>query len=249
LAEEWDYERNGDLNPTDVTVHCGKKVWWRCKKDPSHSWQATVNDRSSGTGCPFCSGRKACPGKTDLATTRPDLAAEWDYEKNGELRPTDVSAGSNKKVWWKCKTGNSKHVWQATVVGRAAGSGCPFCCGQKICPGETDLTTTHPQLAAEWDYEHNGDLRPTDVSAGSGKKVWWKCKIGNPGHVWQATVASRVRGNGCPFCRKERRMPAGWNAPNDEGTVQVPPITNHSGNFSFLPHRGLHQKQFVLAFD
>lgn len=36
-----------------------------------------------------------------LAEARPDLAKEWNYEKNGDLRPEDVSCGSNKKVWWK----------------------------------------------------------------------------------------------------------------------------------------------------
>ena len=36
-----------------------------------------------------------------LAEARPDLAKEWNYEKNGDLKPKDVSCGSNKKVWWK----------------------------------------------------------------------------------------------------------------------------------------------------
>lgn len=35
-----------------------------------------------------------------LADERPDLAKEWNYEKNGDLKPEDVSYGSNKKVWW-----------------------------------------------------------------------------------------------------------------------------------------------------
>lgn len=33
-----------------------------------------------------------------LAEARPDLAKEWNYEKNGNLRPEDVSCGSSKKV-------------------------------------------------------------------------------------------------------------------------------------------------------
>lgn len=36
-----------------------------------------------------------------LAEARPDLAKEWNYEKNGDLKPEDVSCGSGKKVWWK----------------------------------------------------------------------------------------------------------------------------------------------------
>lgn len=65
-------------------------------------------------------------GVNDLATTHPDLVKEWDYEKN-DLKPTDVTAGSAKKVWWKCQNG---HSWQASVVNRAKGTGCPFCSGK-----------------------------------------------------------------------------------------------------------------------
>ena len=43
-----------------------------------------------------------------LAERFPELAMEWDYEKNGVLTPENVSYGSNKKVWWICpKCGQS----------------------------------------------------------------------------------------------------------------------------------------------
>ena len=40
-------------------------------------------------------------GVNDLATKRPDLATEWHPTKNGDLKPTDVAAGSEKKAWWR----------------------------------------------------------------------------------------------------------------------------------------------------
>ena len=43
----------------------------------------------------------------------------------------------------------------------------------------------------------NGNLKPVNITANSGKKVWWKC---DKGHEWQATIASRNRGNSCPYC-------------------------------------------------
>ena len=39
-------------------------VKWRCEK--GHVWSATVASRSSGAGCPFCSGRRAVSGINDL---------------------------------------------------------------------------------------------------------------------------------------------------------------------------------------
>ena len=64
------------------------------------------------------------PNENDLATVRPDLAVEWHPVRNGELRPTAVTCGSNRKVWWRCSKG---HKWQAVVSGRAAGRNCPVC--------------------------------------------------------------------------------------------------------------------------
>ena len=58
-------------------------------------------------------------GETDLATSHPELAAQadgWD--------PTTLSAGSTKKVSWRCAKG---HKWKALVKGRATGKNCPSC--------------------------------------------------------------------------------------------------------------------------
>ena len=56
LANEWDYEKNNGLTPSDVLPNSNKKAWWKCQK--GHEWQATIAHRTSGTGCPYCSGRK-----------------------------------------------------------------------------------------------------------------------------------------------------------------------------------------------
>ena len=40
-------------------------------------------------------------GVNDLATKRPDLAAEWHPAKNGDLEPSAILAGSHRKFWWR----------------------------------------------------------------------------------------------------------------------------------------------------
>lgn len=137
--------------------------------------------------------------RNSLAVAYPSLATEWNYSKNGNLKPEYVSSKSNKKVWWVCSKG---HEWQATIYSRTSGTNCPFCSGQKILIGFNDLQTTHTELCQEWNYEKNIDIKPTNVSKGSNKKVWWKC---DNGHEWQATISSRVHGNGCPICYKGKR--------------------------------------------
>ena len=90
-----------------------------------HTYEATPNNRVRGKGCPYCSGRRILPGKNDLLTKNPELAAEWDYEKNYPIRPEDIMPGRNKTAWWICK--NCGHNWKAVINSRSRGSGCPKC--------------------------------------------------------------------------------------------------------------------------
>lgn len=177
LAAEWDTERNGGLRPEDVMAGSEKKAWWKCSF--GHSWRAAVYSRNSnGRGCPFCTGQKVLQGFNDLETLNPALASEWDYEKNAPVTPRMVTKASSRKFYWVC---GLSHSWRDTVSHRHLGRGCPYCAGQKLLAGFNDLLSTHPQLAAEWDHEKNGSLTPSDVMAGTEKKVWWKC---SEGHSW-----------------------------------------------------------------
>ncbi len=194
LAIEWNYEKNHGVKPTEYTVASGKRVWWKCSV--GHEWQSIISNRTlHGRGCPYCAGQRVITGVNDLLSINPDLAREWNYEKNGELTPSDVTSSSNKKIWWKCSVG---HEWQTSLNSRARGSGCPYCTGQKVLAGFNDLQTRFPSIAEEWNNEKNIDIRPTDVTSGSNRKVWWKC---TKGHEWQTTIVNRTsRGGKCPYC-------------------------------------------------
>ena len=137
--------------------------------------------------------------ENSLLFSNPEIAKEWNYEKNGNLKPEHFASNSNKKVWWKCNKG---HEWQANIDSRTRGNGCPYCSGQYTIKGENDLQTLNPVLAKEWNYEKNDGLSPADVTPNSHKTVWWKC---SEGHEWQAAIGNRHRGNGCPKCYKERK--------------------------------------------
>lgn len=203
LLDQWHPDRNSGLTPGQVTAGSHKKVWWRCKM--GHEWQAEVRSRYLGTGCPYCAGKKAVPGESDLVTRKPELAAQWNPTKNGAITPDQVTPGSHKKVWWVCPKG---HQWQALVMARSAGEGCPVCAGKAVIPGEGDLATLFPKLASQWDWEKNGALTPDTLSPYSNRKVWWNCE---KGHSYQAAVAARThRGRGCPYCAGKRVL-AGFN--------------------------------------
>ena len=125
LIKEWDYEKNIGLDPNTITHGSGLIVYWRCSKC-GNSWMAKINNRTNGKGCPVCRNRKIVKGHNDLVTTHPNIAKEWDYNLNGNLTPSDVSYGCNKKVHWICPKG---HSYIATVNHRTGkcGTGCPIC--------------------------------------------------------------------------------------------------------------------------
>ncbi len=195
LAKEWDYEKNGDLTPDSVVAFYSKKVWWKCSKC-GNTWQISPNQRAK-TGCPYCTNHKKIKGFNDLETKCPEVAKEWDYEKNGELLPSQFAPGSEKKVWWKCEKG---HSWKSQINTRVKGGGCPVCSNHKIIAGVNDLFTTNPELADEWDYKKNIKISPFEVPAGTMRKAWWICK--DCGFSWNASINSRSRGSGCPECGK-----------------------------------------------
>ena len=200
LLDQWHPTLNGDLTPRDLSYGSKRKVWWLCGK--GHAWQAVVHTRTgSGCGCPVCAGKQVQAGVNDLATLCPELAREWHPVKNAPWTPADVQPGSHKKIWWICDKG---HAWQALVKSRVSGCGCPVCTRRAVVPGENDLTATHPDLAAQWHPAKNGSLTPRQVVAGTRRKVWWRCE---KGHAWQAAVASRAGGTGCPVCAGKKIIP------------------------------------------
>lgn len=194
IAAQWHPTKNGALTPQKIAAKSGKIVWWQCAKE--HEWRAAVNDRTKGNTCPTCSNKRILVGYNDLATTHPELAAQWHPTKNEGRTAKMYVSGSHKKVWWLCE---KKHEWQAIIFSRTNGRSCPICGNQKALAGYNDLATTHPKLAAQWHPVKNGNHTPQMVVAGSNKKAWWLCE---KDHEWEATVNSRRQGRGCPFCNR-----------------------------------------------
>ena len=196
LLDEWDYDENYPLTPSDVSAHTNKKFFWICKNNNNHKWSASPNNRMNGYGCPFCNNKIPLKGVNDLETLFPDIAKEWDFEKNGKLKPSDCLPNSNKKIWWLCDKG---HSYRTAVHHRTSrGDGCCYCSNHKLLEGFNDLKTVRPDLAEEWDLEKN-KIKPSKVLYGSNKTYFWKCK--ECGSSFSVSPGQRITSNrGCPFC-------------------------------------------------
>lgn len=169
------------FDPTRFTEASTAVVWWRGPL--GHVWQASISQRLDGGQCPVCSRlQPPAPGRS-VAERHPDLAAEaagWD--------PAEVSAGSRAEMPWTCRVCGTS--WSAEVRARTRGHRpCPECLKAE----HPSLVTTHPDLAAQM----VAPFDPKDYTRGSKQKVRWR---GPRGHEWEATVANRVKGSGCPVC-------------------------------------------------
>lgn len=189
LASSWSPQNS--LNPTEVSRGSDKKVFWVCNLE--HEWEARISSRITGSGCPYCAGSSVLKGHNDLATLRPDIAAQWSAMNT--LFPDEVTVHSGKKAYWDCPNG---HYWRAAIASRTGkSSGCLICSGNQVLVGFNDLATLRPAIAKEWSGENH--LLPTEVVLTANKRIHWVCQ--EKGHKWTTSLSNRTFSNtGCPDC-------------------------------------------------
>lgn len=132
LLNQWDFEENGTLSPYEVPLNYSFKVAWKCDKC-GYKWSSAPNSRvrvDKISDCPHCTGRVAMPGIDDLETLYPDVAKEWDYEKNKNVLPSQIKPYSNKKYYWICPVCGISY--ETKPGNRVKGSGCPECAHKEI---------------------------------------------------------------------------------------------------------------------
>ena len=132
----------------------------------------------------------------------PLIAQQWHPTKNGDLKPSQISKASGKKIWWQCN-GKNKHEWKEAVHSRTQRNRieCKYCLRE-----QNSLESNYPEITSQWHPTKNGNVIPSQVSRASGKKVWWICAK-NPQHEWQAQVKNRtVLVSGCPYCDDENNI-------------------------------------------
>jgi DNA-directed RNA polymerase subunit RPC12/RpoP len=192
LAKEWVTERNLPLKLSEISGKSGKRVWWRCSKN--HEFQAIVQDRFNGNGCPYCSGQRVLIGFNDLLHLKPELASQLSSNADPYEDGSHVTVGSRKILKWTCSAG---HDYKASVYKRADGRNCPYCSNKTLLVGFNDLASQHPELASQIHPTKNKVGIASELVGKSNKSVWWICP---DGHEWRTTPEHRIRGRGCPTC-------------------------------------------------
>ncbi len=201
IAAQFDPALNEGLTADQVVAGSSLRAVWRCVKGPDHVWTLAVSARTTrDTGCPACSGRQLSVTNS-LATTFPDVAAQWHPTRNETLTPEQViGTSSTVRAWWFCDQGPD-HVWATQVHQRTVvGTGCPCCRGLQLSTTNS-LAARFPDIASQWHPTRNRTLTPDKIVAGSSALVWWKCDQGSD-HEWPATIDKRTgaEATGCPAC-------------------------------------------------
>lgn len=181
------------VNPVDAVAYSYSshtKILWECPK--GHRFERSISNMTKVDAvkdrprfsCTVCNGKQVVVGVNDLATTRPDLALEWNYGRNGKLQPTQVTKGSFKTVWWRCARG---HEWQARISARDYRNGCPFCASSlrssipeqlvfqytkkyfpdalnmySVCGTSVDIYIPSRKIAIEFDGSYYHEMHNTD---------------------------------------------------------------------------------------
>lgn len=187
-----------ELDPTKISKGSNRRVTWRCSL--GHDWVSSTNQRTSGYGCPYCSGRRVWPGFNDLATSHPNLAREL-----VELDGTTINQGSIKKVWWICANG---HKWLASPNNRTAShSGCPTCSIPGFDPNKSGFLYFIEH--SKWEMYQIGITNFPDDRLRSHKHLGWKVReIRGPmdGHLtqqWETAILQMLRAKGADLSNKK----------------------------------------------
>jgi predicted RNA-binding Zn-ribbon protein involved in translation (DUF1610 family) len=228
----------------------------RCGKifitSPSNIWQKTTKScgclnrilisllgQDPNIRLKIAINRRIPKNGNSLADKIPDIAKEWHPTKNTKT-PYEINYGSGDKVWWLGKCG---HEWKATISSRTTNMkhGCPYCSNQKVLIGFNDLKTyciknNLQYILDEWDCKKN-KLGPENYTKCSGKKIWWKCKLG---HTWEVQISSRTQGRNCPICNTSK---------GETETAKILDKYNIQYKREYSYHDLLSDKGNLLRFD
>ena len=126
----------------------------------------------------------------------PEIAKEWDSDKNGDV--SNVTYGSSRMVWWKCV---NMHEWKQSVYNRTYSNkrGCKECFAlQKM--KKYSISNNYPEVAKEWDNDKNDiSMTPQNTSYKCRDRVCWKC---DKGHTYKMGIRVRIKKDMCPVCKK-----------------------------------------------
>lgn len=131
LLLDYDFEKN-EKHLDHYSKGTYQKVHWRCHRCGDMRFRSVNSRASKGYRCKICTTNEEMERRNEiklekvgsLQDNHPDIAAEWDHEKNAK-KPAAVLSNSGQLAHWICSNG---HRWETRINDRVkANSGCRKC--------------------------------------------------------------------------------------------------------------------------
>lgn len=138
----------------------------------------------------------------------PKLAKQWDWQKNGKVKPSMVSKCSDNEYYFICQTCGESFKRRIASLVRSNVCECKTCARKRahkkrgIAPKEKSIGYLYPSIAKELISSNNENIDIYTIYAKSSKKYLWKCSCGN---IYEMSPDARVSGHACPECAKKSR--------------------------------------------
>lgn len=180
-------------------------ITWDCKKC-AMAWKSSVKDRVAGNAiCPYCSGKKAIPGKTSFKALYPEMAAE--YSSNNEVSSDTILSTYSPLVEWDCPVCNM--TWKGSVKDRVNEEiDCPYCNGREAIRGKTSFKALHSDMMTEWNLGNWLFIDPDDIIENYSGSVWWTCYGCQNSYAMspkKKLYYRKRKKQPCPYCKGLRR--------------------------------------------
>lgn len=243
--KEWNEEYNSKviakngkpLTKDNITFGSGNEVYWicsdpKCKYGKNGEWKTPLKRRTiSGIGCRACAGKVVEKGKNDIATTHPEIAKQWDDEKNLKefgITKYEVSKGSHLFAYWKCDKDKGHPPYQVIVNDKTDKNSCPLCRNWKTnletyCNNKENQKKYKEKFGRELksildDWHPDNKIKPKDIRHSDDKEqILWKCPICKRKYL--STVRKKLKSEtgACNECAaKQRKLTQRANLPMEK---------------------------------
>jgi hypothetical protein len=145
-AKYWHPTKNDNLQPRDIYLKSGKKVWFSCT-ECGHDFDMVPSDIAKrNSWCRYCTHQQLCPDLTcvkchENSFASSDKAGYWVYDLNNNITPRDVFRSARSRHWFKCNT--CAHVFDAVLNDISANKWCPYCVNKRSCGNECPICFNH----------------------------------------------------------------------------------------------------------
>lgn len=206
ILDRWDYILN-NYKPSEVLFRTNKKYYFKCPRGIHKSEKKDINHFVSGQ-----EGSINCNQCNSFAQWGIDNLGEdflekyWDYEKNVDVNPWNISFASNKKVWIKCQEKDYHDSYDVTFLNFTKGdTRCPYCNKNS---GKVHPLDSLGKLLEDKDllylWSDNNYNSPYEYAPNSHQEVYWKCSNGLHEDYLRSIKDSKIYNFRCPDCSRER---------------------------------------------